>query len=361
MSNQLIENDILQFVNFMSNRFTQFLSFPLMRNPQEKWDTVCKMLEPCVPALNRSGSVHQDNSSLLLPYLEKGKYSIVICNHLSDLDWSIIFTYGNPNMIPNIVTTGQTQTTQTETKLTQTSQSIQPTAFTHAHFIDVPVIGSTVADVLIGVRKGITEEELTAAIKQRMRDGFNTFILFPEGGIHCKSNLPANRAYWQKEVKKHDDFEYKELMYPRFTAYQTLVKALGADLQFIVDITLQYPSHKPWETEFNYTNYPSIVSSFSNKSGPVRCHVENINVRGRWKDVLSSKWFIDKIWKRKETLLRDWRVNKIPYPTEEKTIERTALDRTVKEKTITQDNRQQKIYPDQSKSSMKMRGRANSV
>ena len=310
MSNQ-ISNDILTFVNFINQRLKQFIVFTLLEEHKDRWNAAVKMLEPCLPTLKRSGYIPKD--STFFPPLIGNQCSIVISPHFSDVDWAVIFAYGNPFLNKDTIDNqdrdshNKNKDNSSETKEEPKYTPLQPTALTHSHFGKVPVIGPSVIKLLIGVHPGMTETELINAINAKRKEGYNVFVLFPEAGVHCKSKIESNHKFWSTNVAPNDPFEYKELLYPRFTGYQCLVKALGTDLQYIVDITLRYPFHKPWEVEFNYTNYPSIISFFSKKPNSVQCHTNIINVNSRWESVISKEWFIEKLWKPKEKLLRKWR------------------------------------------------------
>lgn len=306
-SNTIVVDDVFNLIKWVKQRLKQFATLTLLQNYQDKWDAACKMWEPCLPTLMRSGHIEPCFS----PPLKENECSIIICNHVSDLDWAILFGFSNPHTMTTLNNSTGKNPTETNALVAKTYAPFKPTAFTHDHFGKVPVIGPVVSELLIGVYKGMTEQALIQVIQERLQQGYNLFVLFPEGGIYDQSKVEGNHKYWLENVKSIDRYEYKEVLYPRFTAYQALVKALNTRLTYIIDVTLKYPNHKPWETAFDYKNYPSIVHATSSKLGNVRCHskiiVVNKQKQKRWQQVLSPRWFIDKIWKRKDRLLRTWR------------------------------------------------------
>ena len=178
-----------------------------------------KFVEPCLPTQYK----HFGQFSQFPPRLEKGEYMIIIGNHQSDLDgydmMSLLHTEfikrqtqslydnNNKNNITNnnnlnglnkqiesnnnakkdLKTTrhGESNNNNNQTNDTNSLvQSIKPIAFTLSHFSKISIVGSTIAKNFILLHSGIDDNELTKKIEDRIEEGYNTFLLYPEGAIH---------------------------------------------------------------------------------------------------------------------------------------------------------------------------------
>lgn len=168
---------------------------------------------------------------------------------------------------------------------------LRPTAFTHKHFADVPVLGQYVENFLVGLEKGDTVQSVRGKIRAKIRQ-FNptVWVLFPEGRIldvHAVANgcgyweaqqrlLGADVVHIQDEAKGNKKnaslgeedpnsgskgCPWRDLMYPRFVAYEALVQELGQRLRYVVDCTIAYPqvegAHLASQV-WSYLRYPAL-------------------------------------------------------------------------------------------------------
>jgi hypothetical protein len=390
-------SDVLQlWIDFLGNRAIHLLQLNLLPTFSDKWMSACNLVAPSLPpSMQRTGMMK------FPPSLYNGECAIVLCNHLSDLDWAIILAYMNPQFVAkttrkrlqkrasskdksstynsnNSKSSISHNTNETESKhqakhssistadaatdtedgkeeaselssaidrqdiqhhqhkseqyssshehrdnntkspqknntqsnagsVNATPDPLRPTAFTHRYFADIPVIGSLVRKHLITLQPKIDDEDMVKQIRQRQHDGCNVFVLFPEGGILDKSKYTSGQEFWKTKVQPNDPYEYKELLYPRFRAYQSLVETLGSQLKYIVDITLMYGGdYQAKLQDWNYNKYPSLIHGAQHRSAPARMHTDVYPINGRWNIVHDSSWLI-RLWKLKDQRLCIWR------------------------------------------------------
>jgi len=308
------------YLTFLGNRVISLLQLNVLESFKEKWNAACSLVQPSLPSvLERSGNMK------FPPSLYNGECAIILCNHLSDLDWALLLAFMNLDFVKNTkrcrkrTAVGQSKA-ETNSKAKRSSQpqekketkekrvpdELRPTAFTHSYFADLYVIGSLVKSHLMTLKPGIDENEIVAQIKLRQREGCNVFILFPEGGILDKNKQASSDQFWKKEICTNDPYEYKELIYPRFRAYQSLVKTLGSKLKYVVDVTLMYSNYRAYDHAWDYHKYPSLIYAAQHACPPVKMNVKTYNVNGRWQKVYEQGWLIQ-LWKLKDELLQSWR------------------------------------------------------
>ena len=315
------------YLTFLGNRVISLLQLNLLENFKEKWNAACSLVQPSLPSvLERSGSIK------FPPSLYNGECAIILCNHLSDLDWALLLAFMNPDFVkntkrcrkPTTTVVGQTQQTQQTHPAKSSLQSkrgeekkhdkagladeLRPTAFTHSYFSELYVIGSLVKTHLMTLKPGIDETEMIHQIRLRQKEGCNVFILFPEGGILDKTKYAASHQFWKKRIQPNDPYEYKEVIYPRFRAYQSLVKTLGSKLKYVVDVTLMYSAYNARDHSWDYHKYPSLIYAAQHACPPVKMNVKTYNVKGRWQEIYEPSWLIQ-LWKLKDELLQSWRTN----------------------------------------------------
>lgn len=205
---------------------------------------------------------------------------LIVSNHLSDLDHFLIMAKAN--------------------RWQRAPVPVKITGFTQTRFSKYPIIGRLAERWVIGVERGSGPEEMRQQIQNFLDQGFNTFLLFPEGKIFCESSYKES-VEWQRKNSPILPHLFHEVLYPRFGAYQALVNTLQDRLKYIIDITLDYPNHPLRNHSWDHYLYPSIFFSMCNKTPPVTMQVQSIRV-SNWKDALERTTLLN-LWRTKERVL----------------------------------------------------------
>ncbi len=222
---------------------------------------------------------------------------------------------------------------------------VRATAFTHRHFERMPIVGPYVGRFLIGLEKGDTTDSIRRKIRQK-RKMFNpnVWVLFPEGRIldvdaveQCKQfwfqqqeflgvKIPSSPscAHHVEQPQKQEEnsnsnsssstaakatpesfYPWKRLLYPRFVAYEALVKELGPRLRYVVDCTITYPQaqHAAFhEQTWSYLRYPSLFYYlvFHPHAPSPHIHFRCYTVRtAQDRERVASREFLVHLWRKK--------------------------------------------------------------
>lgn len=315
-----------RFLEFLEDRATQLLRLENAKTIEERWMAGCLMLQPCLPHQFRHfGSVFNQ----FPPRLYKDECCIIILNHTSDLDWAYLMSLMHTTLVPRQVQpmAPASQSKQQHSNqnpgqlfdLTSDPQSptlehpyktIRPIAFTHDVFSKSKLIGKLVKNNLIGLYKGMTDEELDRRIQERVDQHYNTFVLFPEGAIHSKENHEKSIELWNTTLYPDEstrpEYPFKNVFLPKPRCWSRLIRVLGTRLKYVCDLTFLYPKHEPWKGPWDYHLRPSIVDAMTEKMSKVYTHTRLIDCRGYSLEqirALSTIESLMKIWRKKERRL----------------------------------------------------------
>jgi len=270
--------------SFLDHLGQSYVSYINSSNWSEFKNSAIYCMSPAIPSVRRSGDI-----KFPPPLSDPSKVTLILCNHQSDLDQFLVFT---------------STTFRDDSKV-----PVQLTGFTHEGFKTLPGIGQMVGKNLIGLDKGDSKITIQAKIKKFLHQGFNTFLLFPEGTFLHKNSLLKSHAF-QKSPTFH------KVLYPRFGAFDAFVELLQDRIEYVVDLTLDYPGYNPSKAEWSYFTYPSVAHSFLNQNRvpPPYLHASCLVVNGKWETLTHD--FVLKLWKKKEHRLqiREKRELESQYP-----------------------------------------------
>jgi len=194
---------------------------------------------------------------------------------------------------------------------------VQCSGFTYSSFQYVPIIGEGVGRNCVGLEEGEADSDIEQKVCWLLDQGFNTWILFPEGTLFTKKKYEKSIDFQTKELKMSKDKLFHYVLYPKVRALNAFLKALkqkGKRLKYIVDLTLEYPNVNLWErVDTNYT-YPSLLyGSFCTLPRPsLHCHIYTLDdsfLEKMYASISTENppkvpiWLLN-IWKRKENTLR---------------------------------------------------------
>jgi len=246
--------------------------------------------------------------------------------------------------VPHAPDTRDTLDTRS-TRKNQLAKSQSPiptrgTAFTHAAFRDLPVVGPMVMREMILLDKGDTELEIQKRIQVFLDRGYNMFLLFPEGTFLDSKSLAKSQSFQfpkpraasktrktnktnillpdassspltlpEPEQKAEPEKLFTRVLMPRHGAMRAFVQLVQARLKRVIDITLQYPTYDPVRpgNEFQYVHYPSLFAHFASDPkiipAPVM-HIQQYELKGPedWKVVAKPEW-LNQLWAKKNERL----------------------------------------------------------
>ena len=232
-------------------------------------------MTPAIQGIRKSGD------KTFPPPMSKDKVTLILCNHQSDLDQFIVFTattFRDNAIVP-----------------------VQLTGFTHQAFNTLPMVGQMVGKNLIGLDKGETKASIQRKILDFRHKGFNTFLLFPEGTFLHQESWKKSVDFQQKlGLKKEQCFQ--KLLYPKFGAYDAFVDLLEDEIEYVIDLTLDYPDYNPVTSEWSYLTYPSVAYSFLNKQPPPFLHASTTVVQGK-RGILTHDFLLH-LWRKKDQRLQ---------------------------------------------------------
>lgn len=268
----------MQFWSVINRLTTGYFAYAKSKTWHEFRNTALFTMRPAVPNIKRSGTL-----TFPPPFTSTTDVNLILCNHLSDLDQLLVF---------NLVDFHTDQ--KIETKLT---------GYTHENFKDLYFIGGMVGTVVIGLRKGDTEETIRTKTRHFLDRGFNTFLLFPEGGFLCSKSLAKSLNY-QKTLDIPDSERFHHVLYPRMGAYNAFLKEVGTRLKHIIDLTIHYQNYSPATSDGNYVDYPSVLHSYVNKIPAPIVHCKIYKVDAKLFAKMSPQDWLLSIWHKKDHWLR---------------------------------------------------------
>ena len=283
-----MDSKIELLVDFLQQRITHLVDFQRANTAHDRWLAGCRVTKPCLPKTFR----YYGDMEHFPPSLHAGECCVIIANHQSDLDPAYLMALMHTQYLQRPVASANAQAYLT----------VNATAFTHSHFFKQPVLGPLLTKAnLIGLHSGMTDEEMQLAIADKLDQGINTFVLFPEGGVHSKSNHEKSKAYWKQT--QEGVYPFKNCFMPKSRCYTNLIHTLGNRLRYLCDITMLYPQHQPWKLEWNYDVKPSVVYSCTEQLSTVSVHCKIIDLKDQQHEAISRPEALLKLWRKKEKRL----------------------------------------------------------
>jgi len=256
--------------------FEQFLKSYIHMHRNSDYETIRdQFLELCKPTVQnpptRMGAKNWPSE-----HKTEKDITIIIANHLSDMDQVLILF--------SIMWHDKTQF------------PIKAAFFVNSAYFGAPLIGKFLQQISIGVKPGDDHETICLRIRKFLAEGYNTFILFPEGRFLCEA------AYLHSRTKMFDTQQmgFKHLLFPRFGAWNALLAELEPRIIEVVDVSILYQGHVPWKSLGLHTDYPSVFYNMSNKVDSPIVYTEVIK-RDPSKP-FSVKW-LEQRWREKDILL----------------------------------------------------------
>ncbi|AYV86752.1 MAG: hypothetical protein Sylvanvirus8_8 [Sylvanvirus sp.] len=269
-----------KFLGFLQTRLEFLVNFQMAATLDDKWEAGMKLFEPCLPTSFK----HYGDMNHFPPALQGNECSIIIMNHQSDLDPCLLMYLMHTTFLERQVTPMITMSNPLDASFVKKKGSsypshttLRPIAFTLEAFTKVHVLGPIVTENMIALYKGITDEELQRRINIRLAQGYNTFLLWPEGAIISKTKYKEAKTKWEKkdrdieedesseniehETQLDNPYPFKNVMTPKSRCWEQLIKCIGPRLRYICDLTFLYSNHIPWEVDWNYDIYPSVVNA----------------------------------------------------------------------------------------------------
>jgi len=252
---------------------------------------------PALPSVRRSGAIQFPP-----PLSSPTDVVLILCNHQSDMDQFLVCSsvhyYDEP------ISTGSTSSTSSTSSASSTSPTIpiRLTGFTHQAFESLPGVGNMVGKNLIGLAKGETQAQIQAKIQLFLDQGYNCFLLFPEGTFLHQDTFAKSQEFQAKEGIPAD-MRLQRTLYPKFGALHAFVDLVKDRLAYIVDITIDYYDYDAPKSDWSYFLYPSLTHSFFKKMSPPYMHATVIPVREKWADFMEKEWLV-KLWRKKDARLR---------------------------------------------------------
>ncbi len=315
------ENKLELVVDFLQQRISYLVDLQRSESIQDQWLSACRLVKPTLPkAFGYSGDM-----DIFPPRLKSDECCVIILNHVSDLDSAYLLSLMDTSYLD------RPQKKQGQghapSSFIPAHTTIRPTAFTHSHFFKQPVLGPLLTKAnLIGLYKDMPDKEMQDAIEEKLESGCNTFILFPEGGVHSSRNHFKSKAFWNKEMTGNGNgntsscnptpnkrYPFKNCFLPRSGCYTNLIKTIGPRLRYFCDLTLLYPNHRPWEVDWNYDERPSVVHSCTEQLSKVYVHCKVLDFEETrkkdpdfWKTLGTHETLL-KLWRKKEKRLEKMR------------------------------------------------------
>lgn len=225
---------------------------------QEEAKAILDMTRPLIPPMKRTGA-----KIFPPPHTSKDDISLIVCNHLADVDMWLIMA-----------------------KMTwheKTEFPIQFTCFTYNSFQHLPYYGEYVGRSMIGLEQGEPDQDIELKISFLMEEGFNTWLIFPEGTLFDKNKYAKSLAF-QKQLKIPEKDWFHHVLYPRtraLNAFLRVAASLKKRLVHIVDLTLEFhgSNSKAMDRTSLHYSYPSTLAGvFDNLRKPsMHVHIYNVS------------------------------------------------------------------------------------
>lgn len=253
---------------------------------EDEWAAWMEMINPLLPkTLKVTGKIKEFPPVFQSPT----DICLILCNHISDIDQMIIMAKAAK---------------QKEQKI-----PMKLTGFTYESFRFLPGVGSQVGSRFVHLRPKESEEDLKAKIKYILDQGYNTWLLFPEGTLMNQKTYQKSLDFQigvekipKKEILHH-------VLYPRVGALKAFFALASSRITSIVDLTLEYQDLCPRTVPPSFTVNPrAIYSVFYGLKSPslhVKIHMLNDKEREQLAQTTdTNKGWLIKLWKQKDRRLR---------------------------------------------------------
>lgn len=263
---------------------------------QDEVDAILHLIYPCVPEIKLTGARIWPP-----PHESAEDVTVMLCNHASDSDQAIVYA----NLSWN-------KESKFPTKFT---------GFTYSSFEYLPLVGRLVGRTLVALEPGESDSDIEHKISWMLAQGYNTWLLFPEGTLMNKQSYKKSLDY-QKSLGIPEEKWLHYVLYPKVRALNALLRVVGNRLKHIVDITIQYEDFDPRykESSYRFITYPSIFTGYLAQQKSASMHVHIYDVGDNWrpkllehaqhatdnkdaKDKLAPPWLIN-LWNIKDKTLK---------------------------------------------------------
>jgi hypothetical protein len=222
------------------------------------------------------------------PFQHKDDISVIFCNHPSDIDQMIVMHKMERHKDKPI-----------QAKLT---------GFTYESFRFIPAAGMKVGETFLGLRKQEHENDLMKKVQSLLDEGYNTWLLFPEGTLETREKFIKSIKYQIEDEHVPESKVLRHVLYPHIGAMKALCRVAAHRIKNIVDLTLDYHDFDAVHSNDSMLENPRILYAcfYGLKPPTLHCRIHHLNDAERVQLSQISQenkgWLI-KLWTQKDKLL----------------------------------------------------------